>query len=226
MNLPLSDRMKDYEFRNRQSLQPRIPVVIRIDGRAFHTFLASASQPFDDYFMLGMKTATRLTMNEMQGCRLAYIQSDEVSFILTDYDRIATEPWFDYDQSKIESVTASIFTRHFRWNGRMATFDARALNLPHDEVTNYLLWRAKDWTRNSLGMYCMSFFSHKELEGKSASERHEMLYGIGKNWATDLTDEEKNGTYILADSTERHFTPSYETLELLRAQWDIRSDEA
>lgn len=79
---------------------------------------------------------------------------------------------------------------------RRIVFDSRAFSVPPDDVVNAFLWRAKDWERNSLQMYARSFFSHQELMNKNHSELHEMLHGIGKNWATDLTDQERNGTFI------------------------------
>jgi len=45
----------------------------------------------------------------------------------------------------------------------------------------------------------MHFFSSKQLHGKSASDRHEMLDGIGKNWAKDVPACFRNGSFILGD---------------------------
>src|SRR5208337_3990528 len=80
----------------------------------------------------------------------------------------------------------------------LATFDARAFNVPENEIVNYFLWRAKDWARNSLSMYCQSIFSHQELQGKNAPHMHEMLFAKGRNWARDLCNDEKNGTFLIA----------------------------
>ena len=85
------------------------------------------------------------------------------------------------------------------WVGRQkpSTFDGRAFNIPRAEVSNYFLWRAKDWERNSLSMYCRAFYSAKQLNGKRRDEQHEMLHQAGKNWTTDLTAQERNGTWLL-----------------------------
>jgi hypothetical protein len=66
-------------------------------------------------------------------------------------------------------------------------------------VANYFLWRAKDWERNSLTMYASGFFSHKQLHSKTKQDRHDMLHSIGKNWATDVDERSKNGTFFSAD---------------------------
>lgn len=201
--------MKKYESVSRIQLTPRSPVIIRVDGRAFHTFTRKCQKPFDTGLIQCMVETAEKTAKMMQGFKLAFIQSDEASFLLTDFDDINTEGWFGYVQSKMVSIAASTFTAHFinsNWfrdfsNGlqisNLPTFDARAFVVPEDDVSNYFLWRAKDWERNSLSMYCQSLFSHKQLMHKNANDQHDMLHSIGKNWATDLTDTEKNGTFII-----------------------------
>jgi tRNA(His) 5'-end guanylyltransferase len=199
----LGDRMKsNYELRQRRYLTRRTPVIVRVDGKAFHTFTRGFEKPFDQKLIDAMMVAALQVFGEAQGCKLAYVQSDEVSFVLTDYDNLQTDGWFNYNQSKIESITASCMTMGFNQAMRLcdrpgtAMFDARAFNIPEAEVANYFLWRAQDWHRNSITMYTQSFFSHQELQGKTCADMHEMLHGIGKNWTTDLYDFMKNGIFI------------------------------
>ena len=150
--------------------------------------------------MYAMVQATASVADEMQGFKIAYAQSDESSFLLTDYDTIETQGWFGYSLPKIVSISAALMSAHFNDHigmaGPRAIFDARAFNVPPDEIANYFLWRAKDWERNSISMYAQAFFSHKELHGKNRSDMHEMLHDIGKNWA-DLREDVKNGTFVL-----------------------------
>lgn len=100
---------------------------------------------------------------------------------------------------------------------RLAMFDARAFNVPREEVANYFLWRAKDWERNSVSMYAQANFSHQQLHGKGRADKHEMLHGIGKNWATDLCERWRNGTWIVREEsgyTVRHdILPVYADIE-------------
>jgi tRNA(His) 5'-end guanylyltransferase len=193
----------NYEDRQRFFLARRTPVIVRVDGKAFHSYTRGMGKPFDARFCSAMVLAAKRVSEKMQGCKAVYIQSDEASFLLTDYDDINTEAWFDYNKSKVESVTASMMTAEFNLTmlshamGRVALFDARAFNVPREEVTNYFLWRAKDWERNSLSMYCRSFFSAKQLHGKNNSAKHDMLHEIGKNWTEDLGDRLRNGTFLL-----------------------------
>ena len=175
----LADRMKRYEHVSRHLLMRRTPVIIRLDGRAFHTFCHGLEQPFDSDFIDAMHLAARDTGDEMQGFKACYIQSDEASFLLTDYDDVKTEPWFGYVLQKVASISAATMTARFntRWAHLLpatdvskAVFDARAFNVPHDEVANYFLWRMRDWARNSLSMYAGSCFWPKEIHGKGRSE--------------------------------------------------------
>lgn len=219
----IGDRMKaNYEHRARRYLVRRMPVIVRVDGRAFHTYTRDFDKPFDHDLVAAMIAAAVATASEMQGFKLGYVQSDEASFLLTDYDELTTEAWFGYCQNKVESISASVMTAAFNTviprGGRPAHFDARAFNIPREEVANYFLWRAKDWERNSVCMYCGAFYSHSEMHGQGRADRHEMLHAKGKNWATDLPDRLRNGTFILKDCTLRSdVLPNYTAIAELLA---------
>ena len=234
MGSDLGDRMKhNYEMRGRHYLLRRMPVIIRVDGRAFHSLLRNANKPFDRIFIQTMAGAAEHMCLNMQGCKCGYVQSDEASFLLTDYDTLQTDAWFGYVQNKVESVAASMMTSEFErsleiftyyaeylegagceWaEGNLgALFDARAFNIPREEVVNYFLWRMKDWERNSVSMYCRAFFSDKEMHGKGRADQHEMLNSIGKNWATDMGEQERNGTWVFPDRTRMDILPTYESV--------------
>lgn len=204
----LGDRMKSYESVSKGHLMPNSAVIIRVDGKAFHTFTKAFDKPFSRVLMRSMDSAAEFVAKDMQGCKAFYVQSDEVSFLLTDTDSYETQGWFDYNRDKLVSLSASMMTWHFdsamsynlpEYDG-FALFDSRAFNVPFVDVPNYFVWRARDWHRNSIQMYARSFFSHKELHGKNIDDIHEMLHSKGKNWATDLTDREKNGNFrVLKD---------------------------
>jgi len=177
-------------------------------------------RPFDPDLMAAMVAAAKDVAADMQGFKVGYIQSDEATFCLTDYDNIETQGWFDYDIAKIVSLSAALmsvrFAKHFHCTTHTPIFDSRVFNVPANDVVNAFLWRAKDWERNSLQMYSRAHYSHKELHGKKREDMHEMLYKVGKNWATDLTMQEKNGTFLIATEagiTERHdIEPRYDAL--------------
>lgn len=194
--MDLADRMKAYEGVTHRHLTRRAPVVVRVDGRAFHSVTADMDRPFDRSLVNAMVAAAGALAAEMQGCRLWYHQSDEISFLLLDTEKLETEPWFGNDLSKVLSISASFVASQLTAAlGQPVQFDARAFNVPVEDVANYFLWRARDWARNSLQMYAQTFFSHRALLGKDRDAIHEMLHGIGRNWAEDLPDDLKNGTF-------------------------------
>ncbi|ATN88932.1 hypothetical protein SEA_SCHATZIE_121 [Mycobacterium phage Schatzie] len=220
MNDSLGDRIKRYEAAYNHRLTPRSPLIIRVDGRAFHTYTRGLRRPFDGDLMAVMVMAAQCTAAEMQGFKLGFVQSDEATFLLTDYDDLDTQGWFGYELNKVVSLSASLFTAHFnhlaadRFGSRidrLASFDSRAFNVPAEDVPNVFIWRQRDWERNSLQMLARSHFSHKELHGKGRREMHDMLHGIGTNWA-DLSSREKNGTFILRDRSRVHDRADYDMI--------------
>ena len=217
----LGDRIKGYEKNFSNTAVKRMPLMIRVDGKAFHTFTKGMQKPFDHTLISAMVAAAIDVAKQMQGFKVAYIQSDEATFCITDYDSIETEGWFGYKIQKIVSISAAImsvaFNKHFETD-KSPIFDSRAFTIPVDDVVNAFLWRAKDWERNSLQMYARSFFSHKELHKKNKDDIHEMLYSIDKNWTTDLTEQEKNGTFLINTNdgiVERNdIAPTYSNLHV------------
>lgn len=192
----LGDRMKEnYENRAKTRLLRRTPVIIRLDGKAFHTFTRGFKKPFDDILTEAMQQTMLTLCKEIQGCVLGYTQSDEITLVLTDYEKLETAAWFDYDVQKVCSVSASIatlaFNRHFMniMNrhpiyiedphvgavAKGALFDSRCFNIPKEEVTNCVLWRQQDAIRNSINSVGQATFSHKELQGLSTSQVLEKL---------------------------------------------------
>lgn len=115
-------RMKDnYEGRARSFLTRRTPVIIRIDGKAFHTYTKDCGKPFDEELMDAMQQTAIYLCENIQGAKCAYTQSDEISLLLTDYDDLNTQAWFDYAVQKMTSISASMATARFN-QLRMITF--------------------------------------------------------------------------------------------------------
>lgn len=222
MTLDIGDRFKtNYEAPACHHLTRRTPVVVRVDGRAFHTFTRNFPRPFSIKFADSMVSAAMYVASQMQGFKLGYVQSDEASFLLTDYDNFQTEPWFGYRKSKIETISASLMTAAFARCMRLcgvtdlAAFDARAFNVPESEVANYFLWRARDWARNSIMMYAQAHFSHQLLQGRTCADIHEMLHAKGLNWTTNLMEDERNGTYLVGLSERTDILPNFAAIETL-----------
>ena len=110
----LGDRMKNnYENRAKTYLTRRMPVIIRLDGKAFHTFTKGMKKPYDEIFHNTMNSTMKYLCENIQGCKLGYTQSDEITLLLTDYDTLDTDAWFDNNVQKICSVSASMATMAF-----------------------------------------------------------------------------------------------------------------
>lgn len=198
----LGDRMKRYELQSQHYLTPKTPVVVRVDGRSFHnlTKRMDASKPYDVALLNAMNIAAASTMEEIPSCRMYYQQSDEVSFLLSDLGNEKADPWFDYNISKLTSVVASIFTACFncvmedRWS-ELGTFDARAFNVPIDDLPNYFLWRMKDAQRNALSATVHTYYDHKEAEGANADAQRKMLESANINYS-DYPASFRNGVFF------------------------------
>lgn len=205
----LSDRMKDYELVSDYRLTKRTPVIVRIDGKAFHTYTKGLDKPFDSTLSEAMNYVCRKLIETVQGCKFAYTQSDEISLLLTDWDKSTTDCYFDYRVQKMVSVLASAATMYFnqyivskvlywqkgkselseklfdKWavKAGSAMFDARAYNLPKEEVCNYFIWRQEDASRNSIQSLGRSKFSFKQMLNKKNSEVQDMLFNeYNINW--------------------------------------------
>lgn len=201
----LGDRIKEnYENRSKTYLTRRTPVIVRLDGRAFHTFTRKFDSPFSEKLSDAMIGTAKALCEDVAGARLAYVQSDEISLLLHDYNKFDTAAWYDYAIQKVVSVTASIATAHFNRLidvPQLAMFDSRAFNIPEEEVNNYFIWRQKDWERNSVAMLAQSMFSPKELHGCNREKMIAMCAERGEQWG-NLSDRWKLGT-ILRHDTEQ-----------------------
>lgn len=182
----------DYEDALRLSVPRRSYVVLRIDGRGFHTFTKNLERPYCRPLADALDRAAIGLCHEMIGCRFAFGQSDEYSFLLTDFETPNAPLWFDGNVQKIVSVSASLFTGFFNQAfsaPKPAAFDSRVLVISQrSEVENYFLWRQLDASANSLNMLASAHYSHAELVGKTTDEKHELLFAKGINWAKQPAD--------------------------------------
>ena len=167
-----------------------------------------------------MQETTKSLCENIQGCKIGYVESDEISLLLTDYDTLQTDAWFDYSVQKICSVSASMAALFFNkyWQKNIAEFnstdkeyyevlknkselgayfDARAFNLPKEEVTNYFIWRQNDATRNSIQSLAQANFSQKQIHSLNNSQLQDKLHEEKCiNW-NDYKTVEKRGSCVV-----------------------------
>lgn len=216
----LGDRMKAYEAIPKNFLMRRQPVIIRLDGKAFHSFTRGFDKPFDNEFMTAMQATMKYLCENIQGCVLGYTQSDEITVVLCDYQKLDTDAWFGYNVQKMVSIAASMAT--FAFNNYFKTailelaskdytafmkkkdialkkmaqgafFDARCFTLSIAEVNNCFLWRQQDATRNSIQALAQSLYSQKQIEGINTKDLQDKMFTEkGVNW-NDLPTTQKRG---------------------------------
>ncbi len=229
----LGDRMKCYEAVPKVFLTRRTPVIMRLDGKAFHSFTKGFDKPFDFVMVNSMQRTMLELCKEIQGCVLGYTQSDEITLVLQDYLKLDTDAWFGYNVQKMVSVATSYATLAFdrslriildglrkdnvdgKWNDKIklierkldkgAYFDCRVFNVPKEEVNNCLIWRQQDAERNSVNSLAQQYFSHKELQGiKVKSLQDKLFTEKGINW-NDLPTSEKRGSCAIKDEEGKWF---------------------
>jgi tRNA(His) guanylyltransferase len=195
----LGDRMKLYEQVTRTVLPPHSLTVLRVDGRAFHSYLRSASKPYDVGFLADMQAVGAAMCQELSGAVFAYGQSDEVSVLLSDLGP-QSQPWFGGVAQKMASVAAGLATAALinrRGTAGRPHFDARVFTLPTAvEVGNYFVWRQRDAVRNSVSMAAQARFSHRQLHGRSSTDMQAMLLAEHGICWDDYPEETKLGWVV------------------------------
>ncbi len=202
----LGDRMKEfYENRTRNFLPRRTYTIIRVDGKAFHSYTRGLVRPFDEKLVNDMDETACYMCKNIQGAKFAFVQSDEISILLTDFEGLTTDAWFDGNIQKMASISASLATAKFNElrPNKIALFDSRVFTIPSDiEVENYFIWRQQDTTRNSISSVAQSMFSHRELENKNTDQMQEMCFQKGVNW-NDFSAKLKRGRLIVKQDYEK-----------------------
>lgn len=221
----LGDRMKNnYENRTRFYLPRRTYTMFRVDGKAFHSYTRGCQRPYDTDLMDAMDQTAKALCEGIQGARIAFVQSDEITVLTTDFDDKQTEAWFDGNLQKMCSLSAAMATAAFirerllQYSNindmqyclsklKQPIFDSRVWTIPdRSEVANGFIWRQQDAIRNSISMAAQAQFSHKQLDGKSCNEMQEMLWQQkGINWS-EYPDGFKNGRCVIKQTTKKDIT--------------------
>jgi tRNA(His) 5'-end guanylyltransferase len=235
----------NYESITNYKLPKRTFTIIRLDGKSFSKFCKRFKKPFDDDFVRMMNETAKYVAENAQGCKIAFVQSDEITLILTDFDELTTKAWydgriqkicsisaslatskflqllFDYEISKIDKVDLSIKdVRKLVMNQKLMEFDSRVYTVPpRDEVLNTVFWRQQDCTRNSVSMVAQSMYSHKELENKNNSQQQDLIHDKGQNW-NDYPIGLKRGRVIV----KRDGKWVIEEPPIFSQQWDFFTD--
>lgn len=229
----LKDRMNYYRDLADHKLLPGTPVMIMIDGKNFSRKIKNKfNLPFDTDFMEAMNQTAKYICENIQGIKFAYTQSDEVSFIITDYDTSTTDAPFGYRMCKLQSIIASMATAKFNqimmarylrdtesssiMDAPLYEFDCKAWNVPtENDAFAWILYRQIDCVRNSKQQAAQTYLSHSQLLGKSTDEQINLLKETkGIDWNTDYSSGEKFGRFIYRTEVQVRE-------DLIRSKWTI-----
>jgi len=227
--LILGDRCKLYEdIEAKRKAMPGLPLMARLDGKAFHTFTKGLPRPYDPRLSELMIDTTKYLVEKTQA-KIGYTQSDEISLFWYEPD-ITSEIYFDGRWQKLCSVLSGMASAKFtkelaqripERSESVVCFDCRVWQVPSiSEVIMTYVWREDDATKNSISMAAEEYYSTKELMNKHSKDKQEMLWQKGINW-NDYPVFFKRGTYVKRFTEERVLTKA----ELERIPLNHRPDE-
>lgn len=203
MQDPLGDRMRSYEDISRAYVTPRMPVVLRVDGRAFHSYFGKVEKPWSPLANEAMKAVALALFKEVAGAQCAFQQSDEISLLIHPYKRFTSQCWFGGNVQKIVSVAASVASTVMTEESvnvfgerRIATFDARCFVIPEADVQNYFLARQRDATRNSIQSFGKHLLGPKRMHGLNGPMVLDACQAEGHDWEAELPLEARQGSWV------------------------------
>lgn len=195
----LGDRHKNFERLTSTRLMQGLSTIIRLDGRAFHTLTQWMSRPYHQP-MLDCMRETMIHMVRETQASVGYVQSDEISLAFLPDREL---PFSGTTQKLISTMAGECSVKFFRemsermpeYQDMPAVFDARVIQYPTvDLMTENLIWREADATRNSLTAAAHAHYTTKELHGAGFTKKHDMLHAVGVNW-NDYPVHFKRGVY-------------------------------
>lgn len=241
----LAGRMKQYEGVTDTRLVPKMPIVIRLDGKAFRTYTKGLTKPFDVVISTAMIKTAKALCEDVHTCVFGYTQSDEITLILKLYDRIKAEPYYDGRLEKIVSLTASKATRYFNKffteevgelntevtdesvlelyhkKAGNAEFACVACNIPEWDCINNIIWRQQDAIRNSVLSVGYANYSPSELHKVNTKDlKEKLLNEKGINWDEDFSSYQKMGACLY----KKVVTKEVDGEEVKRRYWECDYD--
>ena len=224
----LEDKCLYYRGLTDYRLQGNNDIIVMLDGKNFSTLIKNNfKKPFDDDFINMMNKTAKFLCNNVQGVKFAYVQSDEISLLITDYDTPDTDTPFGGRLCKLQSILAALATSEFnRWfilnkcrgaefpeevieNMKMAQFDCKAWTVPNqNDAYAWFLYRQLDCIKNSKQQTAQTYLPHKDLLNHSADEQIEMLFNRkGINWNTFIPDYRLGRFVYKVETTETKIVP-------------------
>lgn len=199
----LGDRCKELEQKYAgQKLEPDDIVMIRLDGKSFHTFTKGLKRPYDERLSNCMVETTNYLVKQLNA-KLGYTQSDEISLVFFNTHEYQQSN-FNNKIQKLTSVSAAMATAKFNdlksktiteKIDNLAVFDSRVWSVPSmKEVVDTFVWRQEDAIKNAISMAAHAYFSNTLLLKKNSKEKKDMLKEKGIDFDS-YPDFFKMGTF-------------------------------
>lgn len=236
----LADKCKYYQELANYKLMPNGYILAHLDGRGFSNYCKRFEKPFDKIFVNAMNESAIYVAKNVQNCKLAYVQSDEITLVIVDSPE--SDTFFKYRVSKLCSIMASMVTAKFMQlmmlelaktpcsqddlleminKETLVQFDCKVWNVPNlNEVYAWLNFRQIDCIRNSKQQFAQTHFSHNRLMNKNTDEQIEMVKAEkGIDWEA-FENGLKYGRFISKTNVNREFIDKKgEAHNVLRTVW-------
>lgn len=242
----LEDKCQYYRSLTDYKILPNSNILVMLDGKNFSKLIKNNfDKPFDDEFVEMMNNTAKFLCNNVQGVKFAYVQSDEISLLITDYDTPETDTMFGGRLCKIQSILASLATSEFNRqfiinklskgalidrniilntveNMKLAQFDCKCWTVPNqNDAYAWFLYRQIDCIRNSKQQAAQTYLSHKELVGKDTDKQIELLKEKeGIDWY-NYPDKYRFGRFIYKVQTVCHNTVNGQDNEFIRNKFTV-----
>lgn len=241
----IADKMKGIQKKFDYCLPKKSYTMIMLDGKNFSRKVKKRfKRPFDDVFVKLMDDTAAFLCKELQGAKFAFVQSDEISIVLTDFEAEECSSFFDNRLCKLQSISASLATSFFNREvvnniiadcackdeitSRIKTeplyqFDAKAWSIPADDFNDMFCWflfRQNDCIRNSRQQVAQTYLSHKTLVNKNTDEQIQLLKDeCGIDWNNDFEDNVKFGRFVYKETVLQTTMVKGEEIEFNRSVW-------
>ena len=214
----LEDKCQYYRSLTDYKLLPNSYVLVMLDGRSFSNLIKNKfEKPFDESFIDMMNQTAQYVCENVEGTKFAYVQSDEISLVLTDFDTPTTDSFFGYRLCKLTSLIASIATAKFNRlmikyrlekgmginpgdvidNSPLYQFDCKVWNVPNlNDVYAWFLYRQIDCVRNSKQQAAQSYIPHKELMNLNTDKQINLLFEKENIDWNQYSADKKYGRFI------------------------------
>ena len=216
--------MKDYEIYSTMKVPKNSNIIIRLDGRKFHSLSRALDlvKPYDENFY-NIITNVCLDIFNQFAPKFIYAFSDEISILLDEIP-------FSGRVEKMNSVFASLASSSFTYNllndysnefdlDNLSdnernivfpiSFDSRIIPVDAQHISDYFKWRQDECWRNCIngyGIWALKKEYDKEeanekIKGLKSNEIHDMLFERGIN-LNDVETWKKRGIGVYKKSWE------------------------